>query len=260
MLTLLGVGQGQVSTSFDADYQAVLDRGTALGYTLPTDGQKIKQNQLIINLKANGVWAKLDVFYNFANDGSSGFATLNWKSPTTRQCTLVASPNFISNQGFQGTGTSYISTNFNPTIGTNQYTLSNASRYIYMYQGVNSANVSLDGTSSTTINGIRRELSTSQRINQSTNPLSVAFDFTITRGMKSIHRTSPSNVSLYNDIIGANIVALEISLQNSAQFILRGNNLTTFGTHTISMYAMGSSLVSENTNFVNTYDTYINSI
>jgi hypothetical protein len=260
MLTLLGVGQGQVSTSFDADYQAVLDRGTALGYTLPTDGQKIKQNQLLVNLKANGVWAKLDVFYNFANDGSSGFATLNWKSPTTRQCTLVASPNFITNQGFQGTGTSYISTNFNPTIGTNQYTLSNASRYIYMYQGVNSANVSLDGTSSTTINGIRRENSTSQRINQSTNPLSVAFDFTITRGMKSIHRTSSSNVSLFNDTIGANLVSLEVSLQNSAQFILRGNNLTTFGTHTISMYAMGSSLVSENTNFVNNYNTYINSI
>jgi hypothetical protein len=260
MLTLLGVGQGQVSTSFDADYQAVLDRGTALGYTLPTDGQKIKQNQLLINLKANGIWAKLDVFYNFANDGSSGFATLNWKSPTTRQCTLVASPNFISNQGFQGTGTSYISTNFNPTIGTNQYTLSNASRYIYMYQGVNSANVSLDGTSSTTINGIRRESSTSQRINQSTNPLSLPFDFTITRGMKSIHRTSSVNVSLYNDTIGANLGSLEVSLANSIQFILRGYNATTYGTHTISMYAMGSSLVSENTNFVNTYDTYINSI
>jgi hypothetical protein len=260
MLTLLGVGQGQVSTSFDADYQAVLDRGTALGYTLPTDGQKIKQNQLLVNLKANGVWAKLDVFYNFANDGSSGFATLNWKSPTTRQCTLVASPNFITNQGFQGTGTSYISTNFNPSIGTNQYTLDNASRYIYMYQGVNSANVSLDGTSSTTINGIRRELSTSQRINQSTNITSLPFDFTITRGMKSIHRTSNVNVSLYNDTIGANLGALSVSIQNSAQFILRGNNLTTFGTHTISMYAMGSSLVSENTNFVNTYNTYINSI
>jgi hypothetical protein len=199
------------------------------------------------------------VFYNFARAGSSGFATLNWKNPNTRQCTLVGSPNFIPTQGFQGTGTSYISTNFNPTIGTNQYTLSNASRYIYMYQGVNSANVSLDGTSSTTINGIRRENSTSQRINQSTNPLSLAFDFTITRGMKSIHRTSPTNVSLYNDTIGTNIGSLEVSVANSIQLILRGNNITTYGTHTISMYAMGASLVSENTDFVNTYYTYINS-
>lgn len=261
MLTLLGVGQGQVFTSFDIDYQAVLDKGTILGYTLPTDEQKIKQNQLIINLKANGIWEKLDVFYNFANNGSSGFATLNWKNPNIRQCTLVASPNFILNQGFQGTGTSYISTNYNPTLGgINLYTLDNASRYIYMYQAGVSANVSLDGTNSTTINGIRRELSTSQRINQSTNVLSLGFDFTATRGMKSIHRTSNVNVSLYNDTIGANLGALSVSVSNSTQLILRGNNITTYGTHTISMYGMGASLVSENTNFVNNYNTYINSI
>lgn len=246
---------------YDVDYQAILDKGTALGYNLPGDIFAKKQSILLTTMKANDIWAKLDVFYNFARAGSSGFATLNWKNPNTRQCTLIGSPNFLANQGFQGTGTSYISTNFNPTLGgPNQYTLDDASRYIYMYEGVSSTNVSLDGTASTTINGIRSFSNTSNRINQSTNPTSLPFDFTLTRGMKSIHRTSSVDISLYNDTTGSNLGALSVAVANSAQLILRGSNATTYATHTISMYAMGASLVSKNTDFVNTYNTYINSL
>ena len=261
MLTLLGVGQGQVVTTYDTDYQAVLDRGVALGYTLPTLFQRVAQNQLVIDLKSAGIWNKLDVFYNFANDGSSGFATLNWKSPTTRQCILIASPNFISNQGFQGTGTSYISTSFNPTLGgPNQYVRDNASRYFYLYQNGVSANVSFDGTSSTTTNGIRREETTSQRINQTTGLLNDVFDFTGTKGMKSIHRTSGTNVELFNDTTQVSRTATSGTLGNATQLVLRGTSTTVFATHTVSMYGMGASLVSENTNFVNNYNKYINSI
>jgi hypothetical protein len=247
---------------FDADYQAVLDRGTALSYTLPTLAQQKLQNTLLMNMKADGVWAKLDVFYNFANNGSASFGTLNWKSPTTRQCTFETSPsNFISNQGIQGTGLGYISTTFNPaTGGPNQYTLNNASRYFYMYQAGVSANVSFDGVSATTVNGIRRDSITSQRINQSTGVLNTAFDYTATRGMKSIHRTSSTNVQLFNDTIGESKIATSVAVQTSTQFILRGYSNTVFATHTVSMYAMGASLVSENAAFVADYNTYINSI
>jgi len=35
---------GGSGVSFDSDYQAVLDRGTALGYTLPSASQRTKQN------------------------------------------------------------------------------------------------------------------------------------------------------------------------------------------------------------------------
>jgi hypothetical protein len=251
---------------FDTDYKAVLDRGTALSYTLPTLAQQKLQNTLLMSMKTDGVWAKLDVFYNFANNGSAEFGTLNWKSPTTRQCTFLTSPsNFIPNQGIQGTGLGYISTSFNPaTGGPNQYTLNNASRYFYMYQEGVSANVSFDGVTATTVNGIRRESSTSQRINQSTGVLvgspTSAFNFTGTRGMKSIHRTSATNVELFNDAIGESRTATSVAVQTSTQFILRGYNNTVFATHTVSMYAMGASLVSENTAFVADYNTYINSI
>jgi hypothetical protein len=266
MLTLLGVGQGQSSTSFDADYQAVLDRATTLGYNLPTAGQKIKQNQLLVNLKANGIWAKLDVFYNFANDAGANFASLNWKSPTIRQCTFLPSPlNFITNQGFQGTGVSYISTNFNPTLlGPNQYVRDDASRYFYLYQEGVSTNISLDGQNSTTTNGMSRVSTASQRINQGTAVLTgsptAAFDFTGVRGMKSIHRTSSTNVELFNGTTQGSRNATSVTLGNATQLILRGTNTTTFATHTVSMYAMGASLVSGNSAFVAAYDSYINSI
>jgi hypothetical protein len=54
---------------FDADYQAVLDYATTQGYTLPSAGQQTLQNQLVVDLKAGGIWSKLDTFGVFATDG-----------------------------------------------------------------------------------------------------------------------------------------------------------------------------------------------
>jgi hypothetical protein len=245
---------------FDVDYRAVLDRGIALSYTLPTLVQQKLQNKLLMDMKADGVWAKLDVFYNFANNGSQEFGTLNWKAPSTRQCTLIGTPNFISNQGFQGTGTSYIDTNFNPTIGTNNYVQDNASRYIYMYAAGVSTNVALDGILLNTRNSITRATSSAQRINQAGNTISPAFDYNSTRAMKSIHRTNSTNVELFNDTTQGSRTATSSAVENSNQTILRGTSATVFATHTISMYAMGESLVSENAAFVADYNTYINAI
>jgi hypothetical protein len=243
---------------YDVDYKIILDKGISLGYTLPAEFYQKKQSILLTTMKSNGIWDKLDVFYNFARAGSSGFATLNWKNPNTRQCTLVGSLNLALN-GFKGTGTGYINTNFNPTLGgPNNYIQDNASRYIYMYQGSSSGVRALDGTDSVSINGITAVNFSSQRINQGNLPIDTSFDFTLTRGMKSIHRVNSTNVELFNGTTQGSRTALSEEVANTNQFILRGFSLTTFGAHTISMYAMGASLVSENTDFVNTYNTYLN--
>ena len=117
------------TTSFESEYKAVLARAIALGYTLPSSGQQVKQNKLLVDLKSSGAWAKLDVFYMFATDGNSSFATLNWKAPISNQCTLVNSPTFTANQGFAGNGTSsYINTNYNPSTFTSpKYLINDAS-------------------------------------------------------------------------------------------------------------------------------------
>jgi hypothetical protein len=104
------------SAAYEPEYQAVLDRATVLGYTLPSASVQVKQNTLVSALKADSVWSQLDVFYVFANDGSAEFATLNWKEPSSFQATLVNSPTF-SLKGFRGNGTSsYINSNFNPAV------------------------------------------------------------------------------------------------------------------------------------------------
>jgi len=257
MLTLLSCGQGQ-NSSFDADYQAVLNRAVALGYTLPSVSQRIKQNTLVLDLKSGGIWNKLDVLYIFANDGGQDFGTLNWKAPTLNQATLINSPTFTSNQGFQGNGTSsYIDTNFNSVTQGVNYTQNNASRYLFMFLA--SGTAALDGKSAASINNMIRGSTSSQRINQSTTVLTGgSFDFTATKGMKSIHRTSLTNVELFNATTQGSRTALSGIMTSSNQFILRSGS--SYGGHEISMYANGASLVSENTAFVNAFNTYITSL
>lgn len=242
---------------FDVDYKAVLDRGTALSYTLPTLAQQKLQNRLLMDMKADGVWDKLDVFYNFANNGGRDFARINWKNPSATVATLFNSITFNSNVGFKGNGTDmYIDTNFQLINGTN-YTQNDASRYLWMNAA--SGTNPFDGNSLSSTNTIRRLSTSAQRINQSAAiGVSPVFDFTATVGMKSIHRTSSTNVVLFNGTVSETRAVTSATLGATNHFILRSQTL--YGAHTLSMYAVGASLVSENANFINKYQTYLNSI
>ena len=241
---------------YDTSYQDVLDRATVLGYTLPTASQRIKQNTLVLSLKAGGIWNKLDVLYIFANDGGSDFATLNWKSPSANQSTLINTPTFTVNQGFNGNGTSsYINTNYTPFLNASNYQLDNASRYIYIFSPT--ANDRVDGNLIDT-NGIRLGNFNTQRLNSGINTLNTAFEYTSVRGMKSIHRTSSTNLTLANNKTSATRTSTSTALPNSSQFILRQGFI--YSTSKVSMYAMGASLVTENNDFVDAFDTYLNSL
>lgn len=244
--------------NFDTDYQDVLNRATALGYTLPSAYQQMLQNDLVLSLKADGIWNKLDVLYVFAHDGSGSFGTLNWKAPASNQATLINSPTFTANIGFQGNGTSsYIDINFNAVTQGVNYVQNNASRYLYLYTA--SGTGALDGRSAVNTNNSLRASSSNQRINQGTTALTGgAFDFTATRGMKSIHRTSSTNVELFNNITQGSRTATSATMTSSNQFVLRSGSV--HGAHTVSFYANGASLVAENTAFVNAFDTYITSL
>ena len=117
---LSGGGSG-----FDSDYQAVLDFATSEGYTLPSENQQILQNQLVLDLKSNGIWSDLDAFGVLATDGDSDFALIDWVRLITM--TANSSPTFQSNLGYTGNGTSsYIDTLFSVSDGTN-YQLSDSS-------------------------------------------------------------------------------------------------------------------------------------
>ena len=112
----------QVSSSVDVDYQAVLSYASdpSRNYNLPSAAQQSLQSALVEDLKSAGVWSKLDVFYVFATDGDSDYATLNWKAPSNFQLTKTNSPTFTQNEGFAQSGTAYLETGFVlDTDGTN---------------------------------------------------------------------------------------------------------------------------------------------
>ncbi len=249
------VGGQRFGGAFDSDYQAVLNYATTQGYTLPSAGQQTLQNQLVLDLKAGGVWSKLDTFAVFATNGNIDFALIDWIRLT--QYTAVNSPTFTSNEGFTGDGTSsYVDTNFNPSTSGVNYTLNNASRYFFPHAFVSTGRI--DGTTSTAVNSIVRSSLATQRINSGSGNLSLSFDYTAVINPKSIHRTSLTSVDLFNGTVGTTGVQTSASILNSNQFVLRSG--TSYGSHTASAYAMGSSLVAENTDFVNAYNTYKSSL
>ena len=252
--------------AFDTDYQAILDKASSVGfgYTLPSDSVKVKQNTLLTSMKTDGVWAKLDVFYVFAQDGSAEFATLNWKNPNANQSALVNAPTFVSNGGFTGNGTSsYIDTNFNPATQGVQYTQNNASRYFFSHAITATGAVRIDGNSGQGLNTMIRGSFQGQRINAgSSNNLAVAFDYTATVNTKSIHRTSSTSVTLYNSTTGVTTTQTSAATSSLNQFILRSGPTATavFGSHTCAAYAMGASMIAEHTNFITDWNTYKNSL
>lgn len=132
MSSIIGQGIGipfsRVLGGITPEYQAVLDRATALGYTLPTAAQQAKDNALVVAMKNAGIWARLDRFYNhFTDNSASQFCTLNWINPLVSQATLFNSPTFTNKLGFTGNGTSsYISYNTNLSTLGGQYVQNDA--------------------------------------------------------------------------------------------------------------------------------------
>jgi hypothetical protein len=250
------VGGQRFGGGFDSDYQAVLNYATTQGYTLPSVGQQVKQNQFVVDLKTAGIWANLDMFYMFWNDGGSQFATLNWKSPSSFQATLINSPTFASNAGFKGNGlTSYISLNFRLGFDTVKYVRNNASRYMYVKTESNiGAVASIDGNDTNFTNRTINQNLDSQRINSATTNLNSAANLSGT-GMISIHRTSSTNVELFVNNTQISRTATSVSLDAFNQTLFRAG--VQYANPELSMYAVGQSLVSENSAFVSAFNTYI---
>jgi len=241
----------QDAGKFDNDYQAILNYATTQGYTLPSSSQQALQNELIVDLKAAGVWSKLDTFSVFATDGNSDFALIDWKRLS--QYTAVNSPTFTTNEGFSGNGTSsYIETNFIPSINGVNYTLNNASRIAWV---TGAGATPIDGFSSFT-NSMIKNNSVNQRINSGTT-LSTSVDNT-PDGYRCINRTSLTNVEFFIGTTQNSRTQASGALPTAEQFILR--NQSNYSTNEIWVYGMGASLVSENTDFYNALNTYLTSI
>jgi hypothetical protein len=98
---------------------------------------------------------------------------------------------------------------------------------------------------------------TINRINSQTD-LDSAFQYTTTVEPKSIHRTSDTDVTLFNGTTSASRTNTSESNGNSLSILKQqgGDNAA----HTVAAYAAGASMVAENTDFVAAWNTYITAL
>jgi len=134
MRKVLFMSSGEsVSTPIDSDFQAWLDKGDGLGYTLPTSGNQTKINQLFTDLKSNGVWVEDDLEYIQVGTGSKEMATLNMKDPDSFQCTINGGVTWTDLDGFSFNGTTgYLDTGWDYINSAVKYTNADASGSIYI--------------------------------------------------------------------------------------------------------------------------------
>ena len=227
-------------------------------YEDTAEAESILQNQFMIAIKAAGVWAKLDVLCVFRGCGSLS-SLVDWKrliQVTNNDCT------FDTTQGYTGSSNIFfpasISTNFDTGGGTN-YTKDNASRYFfpYAFSGAGPMDGSIQGGGGSR-NKMLLNNSTDHKINQNAaTPLSSTFEYTATVQPKSIHRTSATDVTLFNGTTSASRTGVSSGTVNNL-FILRTD--TDYADHTVAAYAAGASMVAENTDFVAAWNTYITAL
>jgi hypothetical protein len=258
---IIGSSIGQV----DADYQAVLDYATTQGYTLPSAGQQILQNQLVIDLKDGGVWSKLDTFAVFATDGNSDFALIDWKRLS--QYTAVNSPTFTTNQGFRGNAlSSYVDTNFKPSVNAVNMSINSSSFNIYQRidplstGGGHGAFLTPSGLF---INpresaGFRSWHNSNAGVNNGTYSGAPSFystDRSASDSVRHINNGSQiGNPTLSSSSLPTRNILLFASASNSTTGIGQFNNAQ------ISLISIGASLNTEKTDYYNAVNTYITSL
>ncbi|MEX0596733.1 MAG: hypothetical protein WD512_09545, partial [Candidatus Paceibacterota bacterium] len=110
---------------YDADYQAVLDYATANSIPLPTTAESDANNQLLIDYKATGAWAKDDCLFKFKGSADSAFKLICWK----RRIQAIGYGSLAwSVDGVKGNASNaYIDPLYNPRTLTGKYKVNDAS-------------------------------------------------------------------------------------------------------------------------------------
>ena len=244
---------------FDADYQAVLDQSTSFGYTVPSAAQQTLQNTLVTDLKTAGVWDKLDVFYCFATDGDSDFATLNWKAPSSHQVTKVSSPTFTANEGFTGNASSaYLDTNYNPSNDAINYALNAASFGFFISDlgTFTTTSISDFGAPDVVNRAWYRRSSNRFYINSSGYTFVTAYT---ANTFVHANRNGSNNAQVYHDgtlVDSPTNVSTSIPPVNFNAF----KRSTLFSESTLGIAFVGGDLSSESSDFYDAIDTYISAL
>jgi hypothetical protein len=234
---------------------------------IPDYNQQLLINNLISNMIKIGVWNSLDVFFMFAaNAQQSGL--LNWKNPSGTAATAVNSPTFTAYQGFAGDGsTSYVNTQWAPNVNGVNFSLNNASAFIYSRTNQAASTVRDFGANST-LNSIPTILS----IVYTSSLLSGDINGTIPSGTISnssslelfgMERSSSANyIFLKNGSSLGTITSASVNMTSSNVYVGCTNNngsAANFSSKQFSLWGAGSSGI-QTVSFYNALNLYLTAI
>ncbi len=127
------------SVGIDVDAAALIAAMTVT----PDSTRQSLINTTIVDLKAAGIWSKIDRLHIYAAHDEVN-SLRDWKVPT-RGSIRISSPVFTTDRGFAGNGiSSRIDTNFNPSGAGQQYTSTSSSVFVWM-QYINTDGIFLGG-------------------------------------------------------------------------------------------------------------------
>ena len=245
--------------AYDADYQAILDYATTQGDTLPSLSVQIAQNQVIVDLKAAGVFSQLD-FLHVWRDGTtglSGFKSIDWIRLS--KATLVNSPSLTIN-GIQGNGTtSYVDLNYNPTTDAINYLLNNHSIGAFNANSTAKSGVLISnfGSSGTEISNdnIATRLICYDNGNLFRTPSIPTGE---QDGHLFINRDDAAAFEVYKNNVDLAVPAAVTSAMNNASFRLFSRANNSFYGNGIASYDFGGGALTapERQSVVDTFNTY----
>lgn len=255
----------------DTDYQNILDYADSQGYSLPSNSQQLLQNQLILDLKASGIWNELDLLYVFATDGDRDFAKINWINPGSfTPSEPSGSLAFTINQGFTGNGTStYFNTGWIASTHAVKYTQNNASVLCYINNEISSNNKIDFGVNSgptdpsILFNSRNASDQHSGRINAAT---SVSRGSGVSSlGFYQIQRTASAISKFFKNgsQVGSDITATSSGVPNRFLPLFANNNNGTIGSFSdrqLGVFAVGSSLSGNESALYTAWNNYFTNV
>jgi hypothetical protein len=190
--------------------------------TPPGSGRKALLNALIVGLKADGVWARLDWLSLFAAHDAQA-ARLNAVNPA-QAFTVVSSPAFTIDRGYQGAASSYLQSGWAPAAHAVNYARDSAFTAAWSRTNATNSTVALGNTATYTSpkasDGMRAQVNSA-----GANEVAAVAD---SIGLHAADRRGASLGSLYKNgvEIGADAIDNASTALSGEQFYALGRNVS----------------------------------